>query len=77
MIERYVGRILLLCLSSQLISPFSFGQSPARGIDSGASAISPKSTNGVFHPVTPGPLDGPIAMVTARMLERFHISDII
>jgi carboxyl-terminal processing protease len=72
MIERYVGRILLLCLSSQLISPFSFGQSPARSIDSGTAAASPKSTNGVFRPISPGPIDGPIAMVTARMLERFQ-----
>ena len=26
----------------------------------------------IFHPVSPGPADGQIAYVTARMLERFH-----
>src|SRR5436190_18180283 len=71
MIERYAGRILVLCLGSQLFSPFSFGQSPARLVESPPSSA-PKSTNLVIQPVSPGPLDGPIAMVTARMLERFQ-----
>src|SRR6516225_7870663 len=72
MIERYVGRMLPLLLSCQLIGSSSFGQSPAPSTDSGSSSPGGKSTNFVFHPVNPGPIDGPIAMVTARMLEHFQ-----
>ena len=32
----------------------------------------PGQTNGVFRPVRPGPADGRIAFVTARMLEQLH-----
>lgn len=32
----------------------------------------PAQTNGVFRPVRPGPADGRIAFVTARMLEQLH-----
>ena len=71
MIERYAGRILVLFLSCQLVTS-SFGQTPARSVDSGSSNTTTKSTNMVLRPVSPGPLDGPIAMVTAKMLERFQ-----
>jgi carboxyl-terminal processing protease len=75
MIERYFGRLLLLLLSVQLVSPSCIAQSFARSTDAGTAAVagngSGKSTN-VFHPLAPGPLDGPIALVTARMLERFQ-----
>ena len=38
------------------------------------TTAAPKGTNstGVFHPLTPGPLDGEIANVTARMLQKYH-----
>src|SRR5215472_5254325 len=73
MIERCVRRMLLLLISSVFVLSLGF-QSIARG-DVGSSALttasSGKSTN-VFHPLGPGPLDGPIALVTAKMLERFQ-----
>src|SRR5260221_2887340 len=75
MIERYVGRLVLLLLSSQLFFTPCPAQVPFISADATTSgspgAGSGKSTN-VFHPVTPGPIDGPIALVTARMLERYQ-----
>ena len=77
MIERCVGRIAVLLLSSQLITLSCFAQELARSVDSGTTASaaagigSTKGTN-QFHPVSPGPLDGPIAEVTAQMLQRFQ-----
>jgi len=74
MIERHVGRLLVLLLSSQLLATFGLAQAPLLSADATATLTSPaagKSTN-VFHPVSPGPIDGPIANVTARMLERFQ-----
>lgn len=74
MIERYVGRMLVFLLSSQLVS-FSFSQSIARAAEGTTSTLagqgSGKSTN-FFHPVAPGPIDGAIASVTAQMLARFQ-----
>src|SRR5258707_8014403 len=74
MIERFVGRVLILLLCSQLVSPL-FAQTFARSADGASppptSQGAGKSTN-VFHPVAPGPMDGPIALVTARMLERYQ-----
>jgi carboxyl-terminal processing protease len=75
MIERYVGRLLVLLLSSQLFSTSGLAQAPFLSADATAAALSGsgagKGTN-VFHPVTPGPIDGQIAQITARMLERFQ-----
>jgi len=68
MIERCVRRMLLLVVSGLIVIPPGSLQSISRaadGLNSGAS------TN-IFHPLAPGPIDGPIAMVTARMLERFQ-----
>jgi carboxyl-terminal processing protease len=75
MIERCVGRIAVLLLGSQLLTPVCFAQQLARSVDSiGATLASETSgkTNGVFHPISPGPIDGPIALVTAQMLQRFQ-----
>jgi carboxyl-terminal processing protease len=75
MIERYVGRSLILLLCSQLVFTICPARVSAADTDTTKSAVpgssSGRSTN-VFHPVTPGPIDGPIALVTARMLERFQ-----
>lgn len=75
MIERCVGRIALLLLGSQLLNPLCFAQQLARSVDSGTpglTSLGSEGTTNIFHPVTPGPLDGPIALVTATMLERFQ-----
>lgn len=75
MIERYVGRLLVLLLSSQILSSSCLAQvfvpTERANSASGTGISSGKSTN-VFHPISPGPLDGPIALVTARMLERYQ-----
>src|SRR5437868_2674494 len=75
MIVRYVGQLLVLALSCQLVfSSFLAQASPATADDTKSTEpvlASGKSTN-VFHPISPGPLDGPIALVTARMLERYQ-----
>jgi carboxyl-terminal processing protease len=76
MIERYVGRMLLLMLGSQLLTLPCPAQHLAGTVDPKALAVGVgtelgKTTN-VFHPVSPGPIDGPIALVTAQMLQRFH-----
>ncbi len=75
MIERYFGRALVLLLSSQLVSPLCFAQTPVRSADGAtpdlAGQRAGKSTN-VFHPVAPGPIDGHIALVTATMLEHYQ-----
>ncbi|HTL18608.1 MAG TPA: S41 family peptidase, partial [Patescibacteria group bacterium] len=72
MIERLVGRLLMLLLGSQLLATSCLGQVSLASAD-GAAVIagSGKSTN-VFHPITPGPIDGALAQVTARMLEHYQ-----
>jgi len=74
MIERFVRRFVLLLLSGLLVHPL-FVQSVARAADSTtpvAPGIGSDKTTNVFHGISPGPLDGPIAMVTAQMLQRFQ-----
>ena len=40
--------------------------------DPGALAEGTLTSSNAFHPVAPGPVDGQIAYVTARMLEQYH-----
>jgi carboxyl-terminal processing protease len=68
MIQRYAVRLLLLACSGLLSTPFGFARSSS--VDT-APQIDGISTN-VFHPVKPGPVDGQIATVTAKLLERYH-----
>lgn len=74
MIERLaVSRLPLLlgCILPLLFhSGAAFARTPTAGT-ADLAAASLKSTN-VFHPLVPGPVDGQIAFVTARMLEQFH-----
>ncbi len=75
MIDRYFGRLLVLLLSSQLILAAAPAQVPLASIDSAPALSSPNgpiSSTNVFHPISPGPIDGPIALVTAKMLEHFQ-----
>ena len=75
MIDRYFGRLLVLLLSSQLILAAAPAQVPLASIDSAPAISSPNgpiSSTNVFHPISPGPIDGPIALVTAKMLEHFQ-----
>ena len=73
MIVRFVVRGVLLGLSGALTFPLLSGSAFA-SVSPATAALpdtSLASTN-VFHPVTPGPVDGQIAYVTARMLEQYH-----
>jgi carboxyl-terminal processing protease len=69
MIHRVVSRFWLLVLSGALTLPFSVNFALAEKTDS-------TSTEKPIHivPVTPGPLDGKIAWVTASLLEQSHYS---
>jgi carboxyl-terminal processing protease len=62
MIERFAVRIWLLLLSSIFVLPLR------------AAEDNPDKARGTntFHRVTPGPIDGQVAFLTARMLERYH-----
>jgi carboxyl-terminal processing protease len=63
MIERLALRVLPLFLGWQLALPaFSVETAPP----------APSETQKSFHPLNPGPADGRIAYVTARMLEQLH-----
>jgi carboxyl-terminal processing protease len=67
--------MLLLLASSLLVCPFFLIPGIARAAEDASPSLtglaSGKSTN-VFHPISPGPVDGPIALVTAKMLERYQ-----
>src|SRR5579863_5046189 len=75
MIERCVRRMLLIFLSSLFVLPFYSFPSVAREVESAApplTGIDLGSSTNVFHSLVPGPIDGPIALVTAKMLERYQ-----
>ncbi len=74
MIERFAASRLPLLLGCILSLPFFTGGALGRIVPAGTNALvagSLKSTN-VFRPLAPGPVDGQIAYVTARMLEQYH-----
>ena len=73
MIERFASKILWLALICQLGLPL-YGRetAPAPPTNSLAASESGEKSIPVFHPIEPGPLDGRIAFVTARMLEQNH-----
>jgi carboxyl-terminal processing protease len=69
MIQRFLVSLLPFLLGSRLLVPFVSAEviaTPSAGSESNL-----KSTNTV-HAISPGPLDGQIALVTARMLEKYH-----
>ena len=74
MIERFTARALLLLLTFYLALPLRSAE-PAAGATAAdqpaATAASTTATNG-FHPVTPGPIDGQIANLTAQLLQGHH-----
>ena len=75
MIERLTAKALLLLLSLLPGRAAAFGRAGSRA---SPPPISPRSqlvpqlaTNG-FHPITPGPIDGQIATLTAYLLQLHH-----
>ncbi len=78
MIRRLRPPVLLALLGCALAIPVAIaGTSPTIARNSAADAAASFGVGSVltnFHLLSPGPLDGQIATVTARMLERFHYS---
>jgi carboxyl-terminal processing protease len=73
MIERFAARLLLLLLSGYLVLPLRSAEPADRASENqpAPAASGEKSTN-IFHRLTPGPIDGRIAFLTAAMLEQKH-----
>jgi carboxyl-terminal processing protease len=73
MIERFASRILLLLLGGSLVSPLYSAQSAlaSNAAPPAAAEDSAKLTT-TIHPVKPGPLDGRITWVTAKLLEKLE-----
>jgi carboxyl-terminal processing protease len=73
-IERLTGRTLLLILSLYLAVPLCSAEPDVRSAAADQPALPSASAlfTNVFHPVTPGPIDGQIATATAYMLTNYH-----
>ncbi len=71
MTVRFRAKAGLLILSACLIHTLYLVPLMAR--DSAASSVSVTATNAT-HQITPGPMDGKVAYLTASMLERSHYS---
>lgn len=74
MIERFTARALLLLLSCYLALPLRSAEPAARPAAADRTAAVPDSaapTNG-FHLITPGPIDGQVANLTAQLLQGHH-----
>ena len=74
MIERLTTRAVLLILSLYLAVPLRSAEPLSRPATTDQPALPPASAlfTNVFHPVTPGPVDGQIANATAYMLTNYH-----
>lgn len=68
MIQRYAVRLLLLLCSGY----FSLSSGFARYSSVETPPVVEGISTNVFHPIKPGPVDGQIATVTAKLLERYH-----
>src|SRR5215467_4197413 len=67
MIQRFVLRMLLLFLGGNMVIRLYAAEPAATGI----TAETQGTTNKAYH-VSPGPTDGKIAYLTARMLQDLH-----
>lgn len=66
-------RTLLLLLSAKLLLSLGAAQTASNSAAQEVmTAQGLANFTNVFHPISPGPLDGQIALVTARMLEKYH-----
>src|SRR5690242_17071838 len=74
MIQRSAPRMLLLLLTGKLLLPLGAAETTHSSSAQDVSAPAQGTLNftNVFHPISPGPVDGQIALVTARMLEKYH-----
>lgn len=73
MIERFTARVLLLFLSGYLVLPLCSAESaaPAAAAQPASESLSGTTTNS-NRQITPGPIDGRVAFLTAAMLEKNH-----
>jgi len=73
MIERFTARVLLLFLSGYLVLPLRAAESatPTSAGQPVSASVSDDSTNSLRQ-ITPGPIDGRVAFLTAAMLEKNH-----
>jgi carboxyl-terminal processing protease len=74
MIERLAARILLVILSFGVALPLHSAEPGVRpaASDQAATVASCGTATNTLQLITPGPMDGEIASVTARMLEHNH-----
>ena len=74
MIERLTARTLPLLLSLCLVLPLRSAEPVARSAVAGPAAPSASSAlpTNAFHLITPGPIDGQIASLTAQLLQEHH-----
>ena len=76
MIERFTAKALLLLLTFYVALPLRSAEpavGPAAADETAAAAGSTTATNG-FHLISPGPIDGQIANLTAQLLHFHHYS---
>jgi len=73
-IARLTPRSLLLVLSLCLAAPLCLAEPVVRlaSADQPALSVASTSATNVFHPISPGPVDGAIASATAYMLTNYH-----
>jgi carboxyl-terminal processing protease len=73
MTSRFAERILLAALGCSLGLGLSAAEPAATPLEDSALEKSPTYSTNAVH-INPGPADGRIAFVTAKMLEQFHYS---
>src|SRR5258708_2760872 len=75
MIHRFVNRLALFVLSGGLVLPsYSQESTTAPPADKPSDAESVEKSAPPIHALSPGPMDGQIALVTAKLLESRHYS---
>src|SRR5258708_39493008 len=73
MIERLILRVLLLALSCNLALPLYSAEAAAAASAPATTHVeTAEKPHKEFHPVVPGPADGQVAYVTAKILEKYH-----
>src|SRR5689334_15801313 len=72
MLQRAAVKLLLLVWSSYLLLPWSTAQLFARTSTAETSVLADGTATNSWRLVSPGPNDGQIAAMTARLLERYH-----
>jgi carboxyl-terminal processing protease len=74
MSERFAARTVLVMLSLYLVLPLRAAEPVVRPVTAEQPALPAASAlfTNLFHPVSPGPVDGQIARATAYMLTNYH-----